>query len=201
MIIALLIQLLMIITPAVSAVTIGLKIDELRRAGASREWPAVKAVVTNSTIVDTGKKYKGQNLYRAEITLSYSVDGHGYTVKQRPSDAQGLNEGSKQWAREVALQYKPDTAVRLYPNPQRPKQATMQPGHTTVNKTQWTIIGSLMMVFSFILCVLGTTAITQDYLTVSTAVSIVLGIVVFGMMLMLGFLLYLLFQELRPKKI
>lgn len=198
--IALLIQLLMIFTPAISAVTIGLKIDELKRAGASKEWPLVKAAVTNSTIVDTGKKQKGQNLYQSEISLSYSVDGESYTVKQRPSDANGQREGTKQWAREVALQYRPDTAVRLYVNPQQPKQATTQPGQTTVDKSRWTVIGAVMMFFSFILCVLGTTALTQRYLTVSTAVSFILGIVVFGMMLMLGFLLYLLSQEMRPKK-
>ncbi len=200
MIIGLLIQLLMIITPAISAVTLGLKYDELKRAGASKEWPAVKAAVTNSTIVDTGKKYKGQNVYQPEISLSYSVEGESYLVKQRPSDGKGVSEGSKQWAREVALQYKPDTAVRLYYNPQRPKQATTQPGYTTVNKNRWLVIGSVMLFFSFILCVLGTTGIAQDYLTVSTAVSLLLGVVLFGIMLLLGFLLYLLSQELRPKK-
>lgn len=198
--IALLIQLLMILTPAVSAATLGLKYDELKRAGASKEWPMLKAAVTNNTIVETGKKVKGQNVYQAEISLSYSVGGKDYTVKQRPSDANGQREGSKQWAREVALQYRPDTAVRLYYNPQRPQQATVLPGQSTVNKNQWLVIGSVMLLFSFILCVLGTVAITQNYLTVSTAVSFILGIVAFGMMLMLGFLLYLLSQELRPKK-
>ncbi|MCL4267754.1 MAG: DUF3592 domain-containing protein [Anaerolineae bacterium] len=199
MIIALLIQLLMIITPAISAVTLGLKYDELKRGRASKEWPAVKAAVTNSTIVDTGKKQKGQNLYQPEISLSYSVESESYTVKQRPSDTNGQREGTKQWAREVALQYKPDTAVRLYYNPQRPQQATVLPGQATVNKNQWLVIGSVMLLFSFILCVLGTVAITQNYLTVSTAVSFILGIVAFGLMLMLGFLLYLLAQEFRPK--
>ncbi|MBX3061150.1 MAG: DUF3592 domain-containing protein [Anaerolineae bacterium] len=198
--IALLIQLLMIFTPAVSAVTLGLKYDELKRAGASKEWPMLKAAVTNNTIVDTGKKVKGQNVYQAEISLSYSVGGKDYTVKQRPSDANGQREGSKQWAREVALQYRPDTAVRLYYNPQRPQQATVLPGQSTVNKNQWLVIGSVMLLFSFILCVLGTVAITQNYLTVSTAVSFFLGIVAFGMMLMLGFLFYLLSQELRSKQ-
>ncbi len=198
--IALLIQLLMILTPAVSAVTLGLKYDELKRAGASKEWPAVKAAVTNNTIVDTGKKVKGQNVYQPEISLSYSVEGKNYAVKQRPSDANGQREGTKQWAREVALQYKPDTAVRLYYNPQRPQQATVVPGQSSVNKNQWLVIGSVMLLFSFILCVLGTVAITQRVLTVSTAVSFILGIVAFGMMLMLGFLLYLLSQELRPKQ-
>ncbi|HRQ40875.1 MAG TPA: DUF3592 domain-containing protein [Chloroflexota bacterium] len=197
--IALLIQLLMIITPAISAVTLGLKYDELKRAGASKEWPAVKAAVTNSTIVDTGKKQKGQNLYQPEISLSYSVEGKNYMVKQRPSATNGQREGTKQWAREVALQYKPDTAVRLYYNPQRPQQATVLPGQTTVNKNQWLVIGGVMLLFSFILCVLGVIAITQNYLAVSTAVSFILGIVAFGMMLMLGFLLYLLAQEFRPK--
>lgn len=198
--IALLIQLLMIFTPAVSAVTLGLKYDELKRGGASKEWPSVKAAVTNNTIVDTGKKQKGQAVYQPEINLSYSVEGKTYTVKQRLTDGNGLREGSKQWAREVALQYKPDTAVRLYYNPQRPQQATVLPGQSSVNKNQWLVIGSVMLLFSFILCVLGTVAITQNYLTVSTAVSFILGIVAFGMMLMLGFLLYLLSQELRPKQ-
>ena len=200
MIIAILIQLLMIITPAISAVTLGLKYDELKRAGASKEWPAVKAAVTNSTIVETGKKQKGQNLYQPEISLGYSVDGQNYAVKQRPSAANGQREGTKQWAREVALQYKPDTAVRRYYNPQRPQQATVVPGQSTVNKNRWLVIGSVMLLFSFILCVLGTVAITQRVSTVSTAVSFILGIVAFGMMLMLGFLLYLLSQELRPKQ-
>lgn len=198
--IALLIQLLMILTPAVSAMTLGLKYDELKRAGASRGWPSVKAAVTNNTIVDTGKKQKGQVLYQPEISLSYSVEGKNYTVKQRPSDANGLREGTKQWAREVALHYKPDTAVRLYYNPQRPQQATIQPGQTTVDKNRWLVIGSVMLLFSFILCVLGAIAISQTYTTVSTAVSFILGIVAFGIMLILGFLFYLLSQELRSKK-
>ncbi len=198
--IALLIQLLMIFTPAVSAVTLGLKYDELKRAGASKEWPAVKAAVTNNTIVDTGKKQKGQVLYQPEISLSYGVEGKSYMVKQRLTDGNGLREGSKQWAREVALQYKPDTAVRLYYNPQRPQQATIQPGQTTVDKNRWLVIGGVMLFFSFILCVLGVIAITQTYATVSTAVSFILGIVAFGIMLILGFLFYLLGQELRANK-
>jgi hypothetical protein len=200
MTIALLIQLLMLITPAISAVTLGLKYDELKRANASKEWPTVKAAVTNSIIVDTGRKVKGQNVYQPEITLSYSVDGQEFTVKQRPSAANGLHEGPKQWARQVALQYKPDTAVRLYYNPQRPKQTTMQPGRTTVDKSRWMIIGSMMMFFSFILCLLSVLGIAQSYLTVSTAVAFLLGIIVFTVMVIFGLLVYLLSQDLRPKK-
>jgi uncharacterized integral membrane protein len=198
--IAILIQLLMLLTPAICAATIAMKYDELKRAGTSRQWPAAKAIITNTTIIETGKKQKGQNLYQPQVSLAYSVEGQDYTVTQRPSDDKGVREGSKQWAREVALQYKPDTATRLYYNPSRPKQTTLQPGQVTVDKSKWTVIGVVMMVFSFILCVLGTVALTQRYLTVTTAVSFALGILAFVIMLILGSLVYLLTQEMGANK-
>jgi hypothetical protein len=198
--IAILIQLLMLITPAISAATIAMKYDELKRAGASKQWPTVKATVTNSTIIEMGKKYKGQNLYQPQVSLAYNVEGQDYTATQRPSDERGLREGSKQWAREVTLQYKPDTAARLYYNPNRPKQATLQPGQTAVDKSKWGVIGAVMMLFSFILCILSVLALTQRYLTVTTAVSFSLGIVTFVIMLILGILIYLLTQEMGANK-
>jgi uncharacterized integral membrane protein len=198
--IALLIQLLMLITPAICAATIALKYDELKRAGASVQWPSVKATVTNATIIDTGKKANGQNLYQPEISLAYEHEGQTVTVKQRPSDDKNRREGSKQWARELALAYKPDTAVRLYLNPQRPKQATLQPGQTAVNKSKWTVISAVMLLFSFLLCLMAVMGMANEYLTVSTAVSLILGIVAFGFMLMLGILVYLLLQEMGGKK-
>lgn len=196
----LLIQLLMLITPAICAATIAMKFNELKRAGASQQWPAVKASITNSTIIDTGKKVRGQNVYQPQVSLAYDVDGQSFTVNQRPSDEKGFNEGPKLWAREMTLKYKPDTTVRLYYNPQRPKQVTLQPGHTTVNKTLWIVISAVMMTFSLLLCVLATLGITQNYLSVSTAVSITIGFVAFVIMLILGVLVYLLTQEIGHNK-
>lgn len=198
--IALIIQLLMLITPAISAATIALKLDELKRAGVSKQWPAAQANITEVRIVPTGKKYQGQPLYRPEVALSYRVDGMAYNIIQQPVDAKGLADGPKQWAREVTLNYKPDTAVRLYYNPQRPKQATLQPGQATVDKGKWMIIGSVMLVFSFILCVLSILAITHKYMNVTTTISMMLGIVAFIIMLMLGVLISLLAQEMRAQK-
>lgn len=198
--IALLIQLLMLITPAICAATVALKYDELKRAGASVQWPSVKARVTNAAVLDTGKKVKGQSVYQLEIRLTYEYEGQTYTMKQRPSDDKNRREGSKQWVRELALAYKLDTAVPLYVNPQRPKQATVQPGQTAVDKSKWTLISAVMLFFSFLLCLMAVMGMADEYLTVSTSVSLILGIMAFTFMLMLGFLVYLLYQEMRSNK-
>ncbi len=197
--IAILIQLLMFFTPTISAVTLAMKYDEVKRAGTSKAWPVVRATISTSDIEPSGKKYKGINLYYPEVTLSYEVEGKNYTTKERPKNKDGLAEGSKQWARELALKYKPGTAVRLYYNPKRPKQATVRPGVTTINSNKWMVIGGVMLFFSFIIHILSVQALSRRFLELTTATNALLGVVTFIFTLIIGVLIYLLLQEMGEK--
>lgn len=197
--IAIFIQLLMFFTPTICVVTLALKYAELKRASASNNWPIVKSTITDSTIETTGKKYKGQNLYCPLVTMTYEIEGKTYTAKERPSSKDGLTEGPKQWARELALKYKPGTAVRLYYNPKRPKQATVRPGVTTVNANKWLVIGAVMLFFSFILHMLSALALGSRFLTLSSSTSTVLGVITFVFTLLIGGLIALVMQESGEK--
>lgn len=193
--IATLIQLFMFITPVISALTLAMKREEVKRAGDSVAWPAVKAKIIDVKLVPTGKKYKGQPLYRLDVTVKYRFEEQTYTARLNPADDTGLAEGPKQWGRDLALKYRPDTAVRLYVNPKRPKQATLQPGVTTVSSARWMIIGGVMLFFSFILHLLSVLALSQRFFSLSSTTGFVLAMITFTVMLMLGVLIFMLIQE------
>ena len=198
--IAILIQLMMFITPAICVVTIALKYDEVKRASQSISWPAVRAKIMDSQISATGKKYKGANLYSTEVTLAYAVDGETYQVKQYPADQKGLTDGPKQWARQLSLQYRPGKPVKLYYNPKRPKQATLQPGFTTVSSSKWMVIGVVMMIVSFILHMLSVYALSNRFLeNITRSSSLVLGLITFTVTIIVGVLIFLIFQEAGEK--
>lgn len=197
--IAILIQLLMFFTPTISAATLAMKYDEMKRSATSKSWPVVKATISASNVETAGKKYKGVNLYYPEVTLSYEVEGKTYTTKERPKSKDGLTEGPKQWARDLALKYKPGTAVRLYYNPKKPKQATVRPGVTTVNSSKWMVIGGVMLFFSFIIHMLSVQALSSRFLELTTTTSAMFGIVTFIFTLIIGVLIYLLFQATGEK--
>lgn len=198
--IATLIQLFMFITPVISALTLAMKREEVKRAGESVAWPAVKAQITGVQLVPTGKKYKEQPLYRLEVAVKYRFDEQIHTARLNPADESGLAEGPKQWARELALKYRPDTAVRLYANPQRPKQATLQPGVTTVSSARWMAIGGVMLFFSFVLHLLSVMALARRFFSLPSGTGFVLALVTFLVMLMLGALIFLLVQETTSRQ-
>ena len=164
-------------------------------------WPVVKAKIIDVKMVPTGKKYKEQPLYRLQLTLKYRFDEQIYTATLIPADDTGLAEGPKKWARELALQYRPDTAVRLYVNPQRPKQATLQPGVTTDSSSRWMVTGGVMLFFSFVLHLLSVLALSQRFLSLPAGTGVYLALITFLVMLMLGTLIFLLVQETQsPQK-
>lgn len=199
--IALFIQLLMLISPAIVVVTIVAKFNELRRASASIQWPSTTAVIKKVTFVETNQKFENKSLYQLRLDLAYTVDGRSYQTSQRPFDANGLDIGPKPWVREMGLLYRPEKPIPLFYNPQRPQQATLKAGHTDLSKNRWIVISSVMALFSFVMCLFGSSALIRTYLDVEGSMSLAFGVLMFLIMAILGGLVSLLLADNSAPKL
>ncbi|MCP4357458.1 MAG: DUF3592 domain-containing protein [Chloroflexi bacterium] len=188
----------MFISPAISAATIALKYDGLKRGPASAVWPSTRCKVLNSELATVGKQ-KETTIYHVQLEVAYKVGEEIYKMRVNALDSNGRHQGVKRWARELSLAQKPGSILPLYYNPTKPKQITLQPGQVTVNGRKWSVINAIMLLFSFILHILSILALSRQFLNITTASSVALGLITFFVMIMLGVLLYLLTQELRSQ--
>lgn len=189
---SLLVLLLMFITPVISVLTVVLKFTETRRAVS---WPQVRGQVTEVRLLQSGQQYQ------PEVDIAYAVGETRYTSRQRPIGPTGQSKGSKAWARELSLQFKPGTAVPLYYDPARPKNATLTPRHMEALSTRWQVTSGLMILLSIGMHVIGSRALLTNYLNLSSSsvwISVAITTVV---TLMLGAALALLVQESRQPKV
>lgn len=193
--IALFIQLLMFISPIISVLTIAAKFHELRQAGSSRQWPSTSATIKKVTLVETTQKIQDKLLYQVQLELQYNVDGRVYQTIQPSFDAQGRHTGPKIWARESMARYRVDGQLPLFYNPKQPKQATLKAGHTAIDKTRWIMISGVMLLFSFLMCLFGTSALARTYLGIEGASGLAVGLLAFLITAALGGLIALLFTS------
>lgn len=189
---SLLVLILMFITPIISVLSVVLKITETRQAVS---WPQVQGQVAEVRLLQSGQQYQ------PEVEIAYAVGETSYTSRQRPVGPNGQSKGSKAWARELSLQFKPGTAVPLYYDPARPKRATLTPHLSETSSTRWQVTSVIMIFLSIAMHIIGSRALLTNYLSLSGSsiwVSVAITTVV---TLLLGAALALLMQESRQPKV
>lgn len=191
-ILSLLVLLLMFITPVISVLTVVLKFTETRRAVS---WPQVRGQVTEVRLLQNGQQYQ------PEVDIAYAIGETSYTSRQRPVGPNGQSKGSKAWARELSLQFKPGTAVPLYYDPARPKNATLTPRHMEALSPRWQVTSGLMILLSVVMHIIGSRALLTNYLNLSSSSILVSVAITTVVTLLLGAALALLVQETRQPKV
>ena len=190
-IITTLVLILMFITPVISVMTIMLRLGEARQAV---NWPQVKGQVTDVRLLQSG------NQYQPELDVTYTVANETYSSRQRPVSPNGQAKGSKAWAREFSLQFKPGTAVPLYYNPTQPKRATMSPKQMNASSSQTQLTSIIMIVIAVGLHLLGARGLIANFLSLSGSSVLVTMIITTIVSLLLGGALGLLVHDLRQPK-
>ena len=190
-IITTLVLILMFITPIISVMTIMLRLGEARQAV---NWPQVKGQVTDVRLLQSGSQYQ------PELDVTYTVANETYSSRQRPVGPNGQAKGSKAWAREFSLQFKPGTAVPLYYNPTQPKRATMSPKQMNASSSQTQLTSIIMIVIAVGLHLLGARGLIANFLNLSGSSVLVTMIITTIVSLLLGGALGLLVQDLRQPK-
>lgn len=189
-IITLLIFILMFITPIISVMTVMLRFAEIKQAA---NWPQVTGEVTDVRLLQSGSQYQPL------LEVSYAVAGETYSSRQHPVNKSGQAKGSKAWAREFSLQFKPGTAVTLYYDPRRPKRATLSPQQRT-NDSRLQVTSGIMILLSVGLHLLGARGLIANYLNLSGSTISIAMLISTVITLLLGGALGLLVQDMRQPK-
>ena len=185
---AIFILTLMFLTPVISLVAGFLKFNEGKQA---EGWTETTGLVTAVRLLQSGKQYA------LELDVSYTVADKPLVSRQRPVSSSGQAKGSKKWARELSLQFKPGTAVTLYYNPKRPKRATLIPQQQQSNSTRGQFTSGFMILLSIGMHIIASRALITNYLNLSGS-SIPITIMITTLVtLLLGAALALLIQEMR----
>lgn len=190
-ILTLLILLLMFITPIISVMTVMLRFAEIKQAA---NWPQTTGEVTDVRLQQSGSEYQPL------LEIAYTVAGQAYSSRQHPVSKTGQAKGSKTWAREFSLQFKPGTAVTLYYDPRRPKRATLHPQQIGVNDTRLQLTSGIMILLSIGIHLLGARGLIGNYLNL-TGSSVFIAILISALVtVLLGAALGLLVQEMRQAR-
>jgi hypothetical protein len=190
-VIALLLLLLLFISPIITVMASMLKFDEVKRAA---YWPQVMGEVTDVRLLQTSKQFQPL------LEVTYTVDGQSFSSRQHPVNKGGQAKGSKTWAREFSLQFKPGTAVAIFYDPNRPKRATLIPKQLNPNDSRKQLTSGIMILLSVGLHLLSAHAIIANYLDLSGGSVIVTMFISTAVTLLLGMALALLIQESRQPK-
>ncbi len=191
-IITLLILILMFITPIISVMTVVLRFAEIKQ---SANWPQITGEVTDVRLSQSGREYQPL------LEIAYTVDGEAYSSRQYPVSKSGKAKGSKKWAREFSLQFKPGTAVSLYYDPRRPKRATLSPQQMRTSDSRLQLTSGIMILLSVGIHLLGARGIIASYLDLSGSSVAITMLITTVVTLLLGGALGLLVQEMRQPKI
>ena len=190
-ILTLLILLLMFVTPIISVMTVMLRFAETKQAAS---WPQVMGEVTDVRLRQSGSQFQPL------LDIAYIVAGQSFSSRQHPVSKAGQAKGSKTWAREFSLQFKPGTAVPIFYDPSRPKRATLTPKQVNSNTPRLQLTSGIMILLSVGIHLLGARGIIASYLNL-TGSSIPLTMFISTVVtLLLGGALALLIQELRQPK-
>ncbi|MAU00315.1 MAG: hypothetical protein CL608_24505 [Anaerolineaceae bacterium] len=187
-IITLLILLLMFITPIISVMTVMLRFSEIKRTA---NWPQITGEVTDVRLLQTGKEYQ------PSLDIAYTVDSQAYNSRLHPVSKTGQAKGSKKWAREFSLQFKPGTAVPVYYDPSRPKRATLHPQQMGVNDSRLQITSGIMILLSVGIHLLGARGLIGTYLNLTGSSVMVTMFISTLVTVLLGAAFGLLIQEMR----
>jgi len=189
-IIILLILLLMFITPIISVTAAMLRFAQIKQ---SASWPQIRGEVTDVHLRQRGKQYQPL------LYVSYTVNGQTYSSRQYPVSKTGQAKGSKAWAREFSLRYKPGTAVSLYYDPKQPKKNVLNPQQQP-NNSHLQLTSGIMILLSVGLHLLGARGLIANYLNLSGSSVLVAMLITTVVTLLLGAALGLLIQDTRQSK-
>ena len=155
-----------------SAVGIGIVVYglwNLQRAGRSADWPAVRGVITSSTIrrlPSGGKGRSRSSNYKARIEYEYTVDGVALSGDRVSFEDASRNSGGQ--ARAIAGRYPVGTEVAVYYDPDDPATAVLQPGTYRSNRVlPWAggifaVIGIALLIGGVVSKVRGRGSDSQD---------------------------------------
>lgn len=190
-IITFLILLLMFITPIITVMTVMLRFSDIRQAA---NWPQITGKVTDVRLLQSGSEYQ------PSLEIAYVVDGQSYSTRQQPISKTGQAKGSKNWAREFSLQFKPGTAVPLYYDPNRPKRATLHPRQMGAGDSRLQLTSGIMILLSVGIHLLGARGLIGNYLSL-TGSSVLIAMLISALVtILLGAALGLLVQEVRQTR-
>jgi hypothetical protein len=181
----------MLITPIISVMTVMLRFSDIKQAA---NWPQITGEVTDVRLRQSGSEYQPM------LEIAYTVDGQAYSSRQHPVSKTGQAKGSKKWAREFSLQFKPGTAVAIYYDPNRPKRATLHPQQMGVNDSRLQLTSGIMILLSVGIHLLGARGIIGNYLNLSGSGVLVAMFISTLVTLLLGAALGLLVQEMRQTR-
>jgi hypothetical protein len=96
--------------------------DEISTALSRRSWPAIMAVVVETSIV-------GERAHSPELSCKYEVEGKEYSLTtDLKTPGFGRKRSRQQTARIILEDYQVGSEVRIHYNPEHPKEAYIRTG-------------------------------------------------------------------------
>jgi len=116
-----------------------------KKAEASVSWPSVEGRIVSNQVrkkhVDTDDSFRIE--YIPEIRFEYQVNGETFTGK-RIAFGSDPNFGSQRKAEEFLIPYPVDSTVKVFYNPEKPKEAVLT--QTMRKMTAFLIVGIVLIV-------------------------------------------------------
>jgi hypothetical protein len=140
-----------------AAIAGGILMFYLRRRSAALQaasvnWPTVEGRVSDAKLHSFRDNDKNLN-YMARVWHSYEVSGQSYTVEKISWGGQPYGRVATQ-ANEILARYPVGTPVKVYYNPQKPKQSVLDPHNQSGVKTMgW--IGGAFIAIGVVFFILG----------------------------------------------
>jgi hypothetical protein len=90
----------------------------------TKSWPSTGGTVISSDI-KRGTSSKGSPKYSLDINYTYKIGNEEFQSNRYSSTNA---RGTSQWAREEITRYPANSAVKVYYNPENPKESVLEPG-------------------------------------------------------------------------
>ncbi len=110
---------------------LGMQFTIMQTASETESWPSVQGTVLESR-VEESRDNDGERMYSAYVRYRYEVNGEPYTSDQI-NIFQG-STGSRRPAQNTVNEYRVESPVEVFYNPDAPADALLQVGATTLLK-------------------------------------------------------------------
>jgi hypothetical protein len=118
----------------------------------SKDWPTVDGVITQSEI-EHQTSTSGEGSDKKTTVKSYPKIAYQYRIDGQPYESTTVSfSSSSNNAKQIVAQYPKGKTVRVYYNPDKPRQAVLVPGNSGVNFVPY------IFAIVFILLGMGTAA-------------------------------------------
>ncbi len=121
-------------------------------AYASKSWASSMGTIRYSA-VETRKHLGSRTMYFADVTYSFAVDSLAFEGKRVNFGSAGINAVSvPSYAEDVVKAYPPGLDVRVYYDPENPKESVLEPG-ITFYSLLWPFFGLAFLVAGLMMAI------------------------------------------------